>query len=438
MLTAAPDAIPYLGAPKVQLEALPELSIAFKHGYEHDGGASSDKLSIDKLSDLASSYEAIDGYNKERLSKALDFGKLSTSTFRAGRNARDRIIRLAEKMELKTLPATWTKRKIKEATKFYNSGNLEAASEILVNVFNQLKGNSGNSKHLAEIAISLGQCLALSGKQALAESDRGLAILNLTMGSWHQLRLFLKSDLTISFYGLQDASLSKACDQSLGGYFDDLLSIWILYLSKIQDSDLIGSIAVELASSKKDDYLAEFFVTLVEQQGNLDTLDIMVGRLIGAGFLSTAMMLVLRLAETHTFEACLAAAEFTTGCENEHVIYVLVKESARVNPRLADAIIRQLALRKRADELRSVAVKLAGSSDQAALYMILDQLVASEPDFVEFVSYLSKFIKTSKQIGSFSAWLLNAGLAKVLWVRVEALNMTGHGKLAAKWSKYLI
>jgi hypothetical protein len=194
MLWAAPNAIPYLGAPAEVLDDLPkekphkvlavsgantsagdpavkpsangtEEDIAWYQEAQVHGIATSDVF------DLSSGYDAIAASSVERKAQrqnpATRLKHLTQGTFRAGVQARDRIKRMAEKLEQSTLPASWINRKYTEAYSKFARCEYDAASKVFLEVFKQLD-EQRSGKTYFEIALSLGSALALSGNSSLA------------------------------------------------------------------------------------------------------------------------------------------------------------------------------------------------------------------------------------------------------------------------------
>ena len=197
MLWATPDTIPHLGAPVEDLEQLPKSAEeAGTHGRAHlpvatrdtgsqplYGDSSDTESALSSLVpddpsqtkaapfDFNDAFDAIDSSvqdrQKQKKNPGLQFAKLTNSTFKAGRQARERIQRAADKLELSTIPSNWIARKLKEASELYFGGNYAEAAKVYLEVFKQLD----QAKHqliLSEVAISLGYCFGMSGQNSVA------------------------------------------------------------------------------------------------------------------------------------------------------------------------------------------------------------------------------------------------------------------------------
>ncbi len=197
MLWAEPNTIPYLGATPELLESLPkqrterilvpsaglnasENSNTSTSQIEQPGGTVSnwnDDIVVDErrytdgVLDFASGYDAIAASKVERSAQqrkpATKLKQLTQGTFRAGLDARNRIQRLAEKLEQSTMPANWINRKYTEAFDLYNKGDYDKAAKIFMAVFKQLN-EERSGKTYFEIALVLGCALSLSGNPTLA------------------------------------------------------------------------------------------------------------------------------------------------------------------------------------------------------------------------------------------------------------------------------
>jgi hypothetical protein len=197
MLWAAPNTIPHLGAPPEDLEQLPKsadeagtqgrahLPVAtretgsqpiYAENTESDspsrGLAGDDANQTTVLPfDFAGAYDAIDSSvvdrQKQKLNPGLQFARLTQSTFKAGRQAKDRIQRVADKLELSTIPSNWIARKLKEASELYFDAEYVEAGKVYLEIFKQLDQN----KHqliLSEVAISLGYCFGMNSQYSVA------------------------------------------------------------------------------------------------------------------------------------------------------------------------------------------------------------------------------------------------------------------------------
>jgi len=195
MLWAAPNTIPHLGAPPEDLEQLPKsadeagthgrahLPVAtrdtgsqpiYKETSEIDTSASSpgvdDPTKILPF-DFADAYDAIDSSvldrQRQKKNPGIQFAKLTQNTFKAGRQAKDRIQKVADKLELSTIPSNWIARKLKEASELYFDAEYADAGKVYLEVFKHLD----QDKHqliLSEVAISLGYCFGMTGQYSVA------------------------------------------------------------------------------------------------------------------------------------------------------------------------------------------------------------------------------------------------------------------------------
>lgn len=196
MLWAAPDSIPYLGAPAEILDKLPrqrtekiitpttdpETDSSEIQANESANQSNSDtnwmdevlndqsKLT-DSISDFSSGYDAIAASSSERSIQkrkpATKLRQLTQGTFRAGLEARNRIQKLAEKLEQSAMPANWINRKYTEAYDLYDNAEYEKASKIFLAIFKQLD-EQRSGKTYFEIALVLGCALSLAGNPAVA------------------------------------------------------------------------------------------------------------------------------------------------------------------------------------------------------------------------------------------------------------------------------
>lgn len=197
MLWATPDTIPHLGAPPEDLEKLPKskdeagthgranLPVATRdtgsqplYGETSDSESAVSSLVSDDPNqtkatpfDFNDAFDAIDSSvfdrQKQKKNPGLQFAKLTNSTFKAGRQAKDRIQKAADKLELSTIPSNWIARKLKEASELYFDGEYAEAGKVYLEVFKQLD----QAKHqliLSEVAISLGYCFGMNGQNSVA------------------------------------------------------------------------------------------------------------------------------------------------------------------------------------------------------------------------------------------------------------------------------
>lgn len=193
MLWAEPSTIPYLGAPAELLEILPRqrneriLLPTSALGASDDSSTPATQQQneehwnadivvdesryADGVLDFTSGYDAIAASKVERSAQqrkpATKLKQLTQGTFRAGLDARNRIQKLAEKLEQSTMPANWINRKYTEAFDAYNNGEYDKASKIFLAIFKQLK-EEHSGKTYFDIALVLGCALSLSGNPALA------------------------------------------------------------------------------------------------------------------------------------------------------------------------------------------------------------------------------------------------------------------------------
>ncbi|MDZ4834106.1 MAG: hypothetical protein SGJ27_10050 [Candidatus Melainabacteria bacterium] len=120
---------------------------------------------------FASGYDAIAASSLERKTMtrkpATKLRQLTQGTFRAGVQARDRIKKMAEKLEQSTLPANWSNRKYTEATELFDKGEYEKAAKVFLDVFKQLDENR-NGKSYFDVAIFLGSSFSLCGNPGIA------------------------------------------------------------------------------------------------------------------------------------------------------------------------------------------------------------------------------------------------------------------------------
>lgn len=197
MLSAAPNTIPYLGAPPEELAKLSTELDGVSRSSKSDGVSKAgeaptsserygtmeetesavvsciaDELTkLETPGDLSSIYDAIDtslqNRQKQKRNPGTQLKKLTENTFKAGRQARDRIQKVADKLELSTIPSNWIARKLKEASEYYFAGRYDEASKVYLGVFKQLDQNR-HELILSEVAISLGYCFGLEGRPSLA------------------------------------------------------------------------------------------------------------------------------------------------------------------------------------------------------------------------------------------------------------------------------
>jgi hypothetical protein len=257
----------------------------------------------------------------------------------------------------------------------------------------------------------------------------------------HALRLFVSSEALRSFLRAEEDGsgrrvLQDEYDRSLSNQYDGLVSIWAMHLANLEKFDLLFSLVIELVENKKESCLNGLFTHLAGH--NSGALTFITRRLIESGRNSLAVSLVLHVARLGKFETTRTLTlQFVTLCKNYKVIYTLIGECALISPAIADVIVRQLALGQGSAALRTLAVEFAKQNDHVILYMILDQLLASEADFSALVLQLTDSIKPH-QIDSFARWLLKAGLTCVIEEKVKSLSKRKHEKLAMHWSRFLV
>src|SRR5579883_448989 len=201
MLKAPLNSIPYLGAPKERLEALPELEEALKKGSDSPdtgngdgvvsgagssaGGAPDERAKLpvpapptmilgDAGSDIASAYAAIDSIQSCRKKKAV-LDKAYDKTFAAGRKARDRIKKLAEDLERSTAPSSWLYRKMREAKRRFLEADYEEAIKLFLQVYKEVSHDNGGAR-LIDVLTWLGYSYALNGNPTLASNYFLLAL----------------------------------------------------------------------------------------------------------------------------------------------------------------------------------------------------------------------------------------------------------------------
>jgi len=181
MLWSPPDSIPYLGAPaealarlatepptKKQLPPNKQLPSAPR---SHADIALPEHIETVPQPDFSSMYVAIDDYvgekKRDKRKPSTQFKKLTESTFNAGRQARNRIHKMAETFERTTLPEGWTSRKLKDAEKLFYKGSYDEASKIYRDVYKHLD-QKRHSRAVSDVASSLGYCYAMEGNNSLA------------------------------------------------------------------------------------------------------------------------------------------------------------------------------------------------------------------------------------------------------------------------------
>ena len=111
---------------------------------------------------------------------------------------------------------------------------------------------------------------------------------------------------------------------------------------------------------------------------------------------------------------------------------MIIKESAHINRRVADALVRQLAISQNAESLKTIAVQLANAGDDVALYLVLDQLFSMIPEFHAFIHNIDTQI-SEEGIELLGKWLISAGLQSLIDERVQMLYAENKVRLARRW-----
>ncbi len=286
--------------------------------------------------------------------------------------------------------------------------------------------------HCIERAVrELDEILALENLETLANDRfspyRSRVIYALS--ALHQLRLlcpvsWLKAD-----------ALKKAISESAHDRFDGFYLIWLLDLADREENAEASSVAIELAGLKKNKCLSRIFMLLAGQKKR-HTLGTITKQLMATRHVSTAVALTIQLATAHPYETKELIANIIENSKDEKVLSALVSECLKVNPQVSEMAIRQIASSDKADQLKDMAIRFVNTSNEVALYMVLTQLLATDPDFDNLARSLCEQIP-EPLIDGFSRWLFKVGLAEIPIERAKALQLMQRADLAEIWLKCL-
>ncbi|MBX9669619.1 MAG: hypothetical protein K2X93_18490 [Candidatus Obscuribacterales bacterium] len=245
----------------------------------------------------------------------------------------------------------------------------------------------------------------------------------------HQLRLLCHAKPST-------AALKEAIIESLNERFDEFYSIWLMDMAINDEMPEASSVVVELAALKKNRCLSKIFVLLAGQHRR-NVLAVLTNQLMITGHVSTAVALTIQVATVHPYETKELIATIIQNAKDDKVLGVLVAECIKVKPHVSEIAVRQIALSdKAADKLTAMAIKFTNESNEIALYMVLDQMIATDPNFETFASSLCDMVPIP-MIEGLSRWLYKAGLADIPREQVKVLRRKGREDLASIWLKCL-
>lgn len=265
-------------------------------------------------------------------------------------------------------------------------------------------------------------------------TGQALIELNQTMTTLHNLRMFLSRKNDPIVRQLAADGWTDQLAHTLSNKYDPLVCIWALQLARGREHALLNSIGLELAVYKKHDCISGI-VDRLTGDGLSEALYEFSQNLVRNGYVAEALALAIQLAKHHTFESKTIITQIINFTNHESDLLVIVEQSAQINDKLTDMIVRHLG-RSNAEKLKSIAFKLAQQGNKKALSLVLTQLVSTEDDFMDFLSELCKTPDPSS-IAALASWLAESGLTRVIRRRVEECKLSGDSYLTALWSNFL-
>lgn len=298
-------------------------------------------------------------------------------------------------------------------------------SKILSHSFDELM-------HQLDQLVDQTETLAMP-TESLDKSGRKLVkALNLALQSLHYLRSFIarrqNKGVQHIFVGMTDK-----VSETLDAKYDSLVAVWCLQLARQKNQELLNATALTMMTFKKENILS---LTVEHLIGNQlpEALYGISSYLVNNDEPEAAFKIALTLAKDNVFEAKTITTQILKYTTSEPVLISLLKECAEVNDRLADMLVRQLATRG-AGILKSMAYKLANSGDEKALAIVLSQLVATDEQFIAFITSLVNSLTIDVAI--IGNWLAEAGMTSVIQQQITFLTDSGDLEKADSWSKFL-
>jgi len=256
--------------------------------------------------------------------------------------------------------------------------------------------------------------------ESLDANERDLVEeLNLALQSMHYLRSFVarKTERGVEhiFVGMTE-KISETLDEK----YDSLLAVWCLQLARRRWQDLLNATVFEMTTFKTDRALSETVNHLIGN-GLLDAIFGITAYLINNGHTQSALKIALQIAKDHTFEAKTIATQIIKDTHSASTLRSLIIQCVEVSEKLADMIVRHLALSDRAPILKEIAKQLALEGEGQALSLVLSQLVSTDEHFLSLVASLCDTVP-DQRIAVVGEWLAKTGMTSVIRQKISLLT----------------
>ncbi len=166
MLWAAPEKVPYLGAPFEKIETLPNKPPAVSSAPAPPEPQIDSEITYPSLisSDLSHIYDVVDGRSssKQWKGKKPILKRALSASLLAGRSARDRIEKIASDIERGTAPETWLKKRLQQAKADFLIGEYDSAVEVLLEIYRGMDRESVTNQ--LHVIACLGFTYAMMGR----------------------------------------------------------------------------------------------------------------------------------------------------------------------------------------------------------------------------------------------------------------------------------
>mgnify|MGYP003859725821 CR=1 FL=1 len=232
--------------------------------------------------------------------------------------------------------------------------------------------------------------------------------------------------------------LVQECNTSIDAKYDRLTVWCVSGLAKNQAGiETIASMAIELAELRKEDCLSKMVLRLAGQR-HLKVLESIAQKLVSSNHTMVPAFIAVELARSHTLAAKHVMVHVIDYLNDANDLFTLIDEIAKINIRLTDIIIRQVARGPNAILIQDIAVRLAEANSKQALYLVLNQLVSmNDVDTSKLFETLDNCLQPA-HVSLLASWLAEEGLSNIMQERIDDLTRRGNKNKAAVWQQFLV
>ncbi len=268
--------------------------------------------------------------------------------------------------------------------------------------------------------------------------ERGLLALLSLVYLRHNLRRPKHSHLQLDETNevVDGMSLQSALELSLSDRYSQCRTWSGCRLARQNNLSALKALVLEICLYEMSECLADLGCRLADD-GHHEILRVLTDSMVENKELSKALYLAFRLAKVgQTFAARVVTTEILKKANNQHALTFVVQESAIIDVKLTDMIIRQVANNNTGMSLKAAAETFAREGNDKALYLVLNQLASTDTDFPEFVARLCDSVREDR-IQSMIGWLITTGMSSVVRDRVNKLRKEGKAEAANMWAAFL-